>query len=82
LYDNAGNPSFYPNPTSNSWNVWMPNSGGTIRFVLYTVDGRMVKEQMLNSGMNEVNAATLPAGLYHYRISSETATYTGSLQKK
>jgi hypothetical protein len=74
---------FYPNPTHNSWNVWVPNSGSNINFSLYTVDGRQVKEMKLQgNSVNEIDATMLAAGLYYYRISSETATYTGSLQKK
>ncbi len=77
-----GKATFFPNPTSNNWNVWVPNSGNNIHLSLYTVDGRVVAEQQLQGGaLNEVHAQQLAAGLYYYRISSETVTYTGTLQK-
>jgi hypothetical protein len=78
-----GNIVLYPNPTHSVWNVWVPNTGSSSSFSLYTVDGRLVKQQMLNGdSLNEVDASQLAAGLYYYRISSETATYTGNLQKQ
>jgi hypothetical protein len=83
VYNSTSNPAFYPNPTHNSWSVYIPKSGDNIRFVLYTVDGRIVKEQtMTGNTLNVVDGSTLAAGLYYYRISSETATYTGNLQKQ
>jgi hypothetical protein len=78
-----GTATFFPNPTHTNWNVYVPKSGSNIVLNLYTVDGRSIATQQLNGGvLNEVKANQLPAGLYYYRISSETATFTGTLQKK
>jgi hypothetical protein len=73
----------YPNPATSEWNIVMTDvNTGDITMELYGSDGRMVRRQQLNSGANTVSAATLPAGLYMYRIICNNNIYKGNLLKQ
>lgn len=73
---------FYPNPTKDNWTVWMPEHQAPVMLHIYAVDGRVISGQVLNAGKNDVNASSLPAGLYYYRVTGDHLNYTGALQKQ
>ena len=74
---------FYPNPTSRNWNVWVPAENKNTVFRLFSVEGKLVLESKFESGTtNKVDASQLAPALYYYRISSEAASYNGTLQKQ
>jgi hypothetical protein len=74
----------FPNPTNDEWNINIDGIAAneilTIR--LYAADGRLVLSQQLHAGAaNTVSAATLPTGMYFYRIIGGNNAFTGSLSK-
>ena len=74
----------YPNPTSSEWYINIANDapGKAYTITMLTADGRLVATQNIYSGTNNViSAASLPAGVYYYRIVGAENVYTGSLIK-
>lgn len=73
----------FPNPTTNSWNILLKDGlGSTMDFQLYTADGRLCRSQVLTGGgLNSVDAADLPSGMYFYRIVSGEKVLTGNVVK-
>lgn len=79
---NGSNIAIYPNPFSDSWNINLP-AGDNMMLQVYTVDGKVAQSQLLQAGTaNEINSKALPAGLYFYRITGATETFTGSIVKE
>jgi hypothetical protein len=77
------NISFYPNPTTNDWSVYIPLTSGNTTVSLFAADGRLVKKQALEAGkVNKVGSAMLAPGMYFYRVNSDVTTYTGTLKKQ
>ena len=71
----------YPNPFSDSWSINVP-AGKQMMLQVYTMDGKVMQTQTLNEGINTVNSKQLPTGMFFYRVTSATATYTGSIVKE
>jgi hypothetical protein len=75
--------SVYPNPASTQWFVSVADNNGDAWFSLYNPDGRLMLSQVLQAGtINPIPAASLPAGIYFYRVICNSNTYTGSLEKR
>lgn len=73
----------YPNPTSDKWSVFVEDNIEPLSFRLYSIDGKLVHTQMLQSGKtNTVDPSGLPEGFYLYRITGSSNAYTGSLVKR
>ncbi|RYE22304.1 MAG: T9SS type A sorting domain-containing protein, partial [Sphingobacteriales bacterium] len=77
------NVQFYPNPTATAWTVWVPASVGKASMTLYSVDGKEIAKQVLQADeLNTVNATSLPAGVYYYRVAAGEQMFTGTLKKQ
>jgi hypothetical protein len=73
---------FYPNPSSTSWLTFIPEVLGNVTINLYSVDGRLLRTQILKGGeQHEIKTSGLPTGLYYYHILSYMQIFTGTLQK-
>lgn len=80
----AGDIEVYPNPFSSSWNIVVPAGNGDMTVQVYTTDGKMVHAQILKAGeSNEISGDQMgAAGIYFYRVTGATQTFTGSILKK
>ena len=71
----------YPNPTEGMIKISGINRGAS-RIYLYSPAGTCVYHAALNGTQSEVDVSHLPAGIYFYRVCSETGSfYSGKLVK-
>ena len=72
--------NIYPNPTSDFLNIEMEEMGeATIR--IYSVNGSLVKEDVLNGSHNSINVNTFSNGNYFYTISCGDKEISGKFAK-
>jgi hypothetical protein len=71
--------AIYPNP--NQGRIFINNSGNNIlkKAIVYTTNGRKVKEFTLIANQNSLNVNTLTSGLYFLKLNSENGTITKKL---
>jgi hypothetical protein len=60
----------FPNPGSDYLQVKLAVQHKTATLQLFDLNGRLVHTEEINSDMQRVNTATLPAGVYPYRITA------------
>jgi hypothetical protein len=71
---------FYPNPTAGPlhWTISDPGLSGPMNWQLFDATGRLLLQHDLAAEPNaEMNLSKLPAGSYHYRISTATGSENG-----
>jgi hypothetical protein len=74
--------SIYPNPFSDNWSIDVPQ-GDNMTLQVYATDGKVVQSELLQAGKaNTINSSTLPTGVYFYRVTGATDTFTGSIVKQ
>ncbi len=81
----TGNITLSPNPFSGNLQISFPeNKAQQVRLELYDLRGKIQLTQMLFSASNQkINTATLPTGVYLYRISAANGSFsTGKLIKR
>ena len=72
----------YPNPTSGSLMIKLPDITKGYSIKIYSVDGSLVKN--INSNNQDelkINVSSLKRGVYHIRLSDESQIYSGSFVK-
>ena len=66
LSQRAGNSILaYPNPATNHLYIQSPNTG---TMVIYTAEGKLVRTEPVQAGVNTVDVSTLRAGIYYGMI--------------
>jgi hypothetical protein len=60
--------SLYPNPVTNILNVKLGNIADKATIRVYDMNGRVLIDQLANSGINKVNTARLSSGLYFVKV--------------
>lgn len=63
--------SVYPNPASAEITVSLDGGNGAVAEI-YTTTGRLVNTAILNGNTNNINIASLPAGMYYIRIGNDS----------
>lgn len=58
----------YPNPAQNNITVSLNSNNTKANIVIYSIDGKMVKQQILNSGNTILSTNDLQNGMYYYCI--------------
>jgi polyhydroxybutyrate depolymerase len=72
----------YPNPSKNQLTIELENSINTT-FNLYDASGRLIQENDLVSGNNEISTSQLTQGVYMYTLSqNQTIIQTGKIVKE
>jgi len=61
--------SLYPNPASTSLTINLKSISEAL-FILYDLNGNVIKTQNLNQGMNILNVSDCPSGDYFYTLST------------
>ena len=64
--------SIYPNPVTDVLHVNLTNTPGRSSAILYNISGKSLLNASFKSGMNSINMATLPGGIYMLRIISDS----------
>lgn len=77
------NVNIYPNPSNGLFNLHMLSNSETLEITVMNIQGQTVYENKLNNmalGSNtELNLRTLPAGMYHIRLSDGKTTLNKKL---
>jgi len=60
----------FPNPFKNS--LFIEGELNATKFQLITLEGRLVKEGVLSSGMNAIHSESLPQGIYLLKVDTKT----------
>lgn len=57
----------YPNPAHNELTI-LSKTEKTVNLMLMSIDGKIIKSEMLNEGDTKINLTSYPAGIYIYQI--------------
>ena len=68
----------YPNPNKGIFNIEASQAMDKSVMEIYNVLGQQVSSQPLTGLTKEINLSTQPAGLYLYRVISESGTLIGN----
>ena len=80
--DDKTNFRVYPNPTQNQVTIELENAGNTV-FKLYDAAGRLMQENKLIAGNNEISTSQLTPGVFMYTLSqSQAIIQTGKIVKE
>ncbi len=65
--------AIYPNPVKNMLNVMVAMHNGVYAgtIVLQDISGKLLKTQIVNSNITQINVATLPAGVYTVKYTND-----------
>jgi len=77
--------NLYPNPVHDQWMISIPEAydEGAITLQLFSVDGKLMQAQTLSAAsVNNINTASLPLGIYFYRIIAGSNLFTGNVIKE
>lgn len=79
--NNSGKFGIYPNPTSNTFTVLLPNHISQATVYVFDVLGNKILEKEINAN-TEINSANYASGIYLVKIKSSTLSQTLKLIKK
>jgi hypothetical protein len=72
----------YPNPTSDSISITLPEGHVTRTLAIYNVLGQKVLEKIISSQSPSVSLKSLSSGMYFYKIESEGFSKSGKIIKQ
>ncbi|MBV6647235.1 MAG: sulfatase-like hydrolase/transferase [Cyclobacteriaceae bacterium] len=73
----------YPNPCQEILHIHLPHTSlGHSQMSLYTLGGQLVLSEQLSGGANKLSLASLPTGVYYYRLADHDKISTGKLVKR
>lgn len=72
-------PQIYPNPSSGSFNITYQVDA---QVQIFNVNGQLVHEMEINTGVNEIKDLNLNPGIYWLRIKSSNSFYNAALEIK
>jgi PKD repeat protein len=69
----------YPNPATNF--IYIEKNTATVaRIDIYSMDGKKIMTQQLNSALNKINCGAWSAGFYFYTITSQNYNSSGKIE--
>ena len=74
--------SVYPNPTSDSISVSLPNDSEMKTIVIYTILGQKVLEKNIDNQSPTISLKSLNSGIYFYKIESNAFSKSGKIIKQ
>ncbi|MEA3445445.1 MAG: T9SS type A sorting domain-containing protein, partial [Bacteroidota bacterium] len=78
--NNDGQINVYPNPTSGSVTVSIPNNMNTnVDFYLYDITGKALMHKNINSNNSQIKLDDISSGVYFYIISDGKQKYSNKL---
>ena len=82
LFEEENDAKIYPNPTEGMLSVEFNSFIENAEIRIYTMDGRLIKNQVLDNNITDVNIYDFEQGLYMYQIiSSEGVFKSGRIVK-
>lgn len=72
----------YPNPTTDSISIALPEGFDSKTFAIYTVLGQKVLEKKISSQSTTISLESLTAGIYFYEIESNNFSKSGKIIKQ
>jgi len=72
----------YPNPTTDSISITLPDGFESRTFAIYTVLGQKVLEKKISSQSPTISLKTLNSGMYFYKIESNGFSKSGKIIKQ
>lgn len=72
--------NIYPNPANNVLNIEMDQTG--IAATVYNTAGQSVLAQQLRNGVNQLQTANLPAGVYYLQLTGDNVNETTKFVKQ
>ena len=78
IADESGNVMVFPNPGNSELNVLIAESNESAEIQIYDIQGRLVLEQNVESGVTTIDTSKLSAGLYFWKVGNETGKWIKS----
>lgn len=72
----------YPNPTSDSITVALPEGSESKKLSIYTVLGQLVLEKNISTQSSTISLKSLHSGMYFYKIESKDFSKSGKIIKQ
>lgn len=66
----------YPNPSSGIVHINTLNNVDALSLSVYSLEGKLIKKQVLNKQQNTIDISTLESGMYFINLKSDKATKT------
>ena len=72
----------YPNPVSNTLYISLTSVSENSMFEIYTIDGRKISVEKINSLKNKINVETLAKGTYMIKIYNQDQILTSKFVRQ